>query len=330
MTKLIYIISPGHSGSTLADCILGTHPDFISSGELRYLGWQIERTKDVKPTVEAQNACTCAKDFRECEYWSEVFERLRSKTGIDMRNDPLLFNMYYFRQFSYQDRGSLKPALPGKIKARLTRKWIQAGHSYKKLIWMEPKLGLWIKNNWLLYETMAEVASKPIVVDSSKHLTIALLLQQYRPNDVTILFLNRSPEGLAASHRKWAVKSGKNFHLQDFIEMHKKHHSRLTQCKNSIDNLKYIDIQYEEMVKHPATFLHTCVAQTGANEVFKRQTDEEFYIDPSKLHLVAGNPMRYRGRQLIKNDERWKTELTDKEKEYIATKYYKTMDKRWL
>lgn len=45
--KLIYIIAQGHSGSTLTDCILGTHPDVVSSGELRYINWQLERTKGV-------------------------------------------------------------------------------------------------------------------------------------------------------------------------------------------------------------------------------------------------------------------------------------------
>ena len=48
--KLVYIIAQGHTGSTLMDCILGTHPEFISNGELMYLNWQLERTKDQKKT----------------------------------------------------------------------------------------------------------------------------------------------------------------------------------------------------------------------------------------------------------------------------------------
>ncbi len=32
--SLIYIICPGHSGSTLLDMLLGSHPEIFSTGEL--------------------------------------------------------------------------------------------------------------------------------------------------------------------------------------------------------------------------------------------------------------------------------------------------------
>jgi hypothetical protein len=82
--KLIYIISQGHSGSTLLDCILRTHPEFLSSGELFYLNWQIAKTIKKKPTVEDQNICSCLKDFKDCDFWSKVFKSIKQKSGQDI------------------------------------------------------------------------------------------------------------------------------------------------------------------------------------------------------------------------------------------------------
>lgn len=94
--KVVYIIAQGHSGSTLADCILGTHPDFISSGELRYLNWQLYRTMNKRASVKGQNICTCNKDFRECSFWSQVFQEIQNKTGCDIVSDPTSFDTAYF------------------------------------------------------------------------------------------------------------------------------------------------------------------------------------------------------------------------------------------
>ena len=76
---------------------------------------------------------------------------------------------------------------------------------------------------------------------------------------------------------------------------------------------QYIETSYEEFAHKPASFLDNLVRQLGASSNYNKQTDNKFYIDPSKSHLVAGNPMRYKGRQKIKYDDSWKTRLTPNE-----------------
>src|SRR5690606_37578476 len=152
--KLVYIIAQGHTGSTLMDGILGTHPDFIPSGELRYLNWQWHRTQNETSSISAQNIYTCTLDFRECSFWSKVFDLIKNKSGADIVAEPTSFDTAYFNQFSYQNRGGFKPAFSDKVKAYLFREWIELGLSYKKLLWMEPNVEKWLNNNWLLYESM--------------------------------------------------------------------------------------------------------------------------------------------------------------------------------
>lgn len=311
--KLVYIIAQGHTGSTLMDCILGTHPDFISSGELRYLNWQLHRTQNVTPSVSAQNICTCTLDFRECSYWSKVFNLIRNKSGADIVAEPTSFNTAYFNQFSYQNRGGFEPIFSDKVKAYLFREWIELGLSYKKLLWMEPNVEKWLNNNWLLYESMAKVANKSIVVDSSKHLLIGLLLQQFRPKDVHLIFIHRSLEGLAASAKRRNNNQEIPLNLNAILQSKKKYQDRIRKYKAHIKQLQHLDISYEGFVTQPTTFLSKVVEHVGASKDYPRQDNDNFYIDPSKMHLVAGNPMRYKGRQLVRYDERWKSELTEEE-----------------
>lgn len=312
--KLVYVIALGHSGSTLIDCILGTHPDFFSSGELRYLNWQLERTKACKATVQAQNICTCGDYFRNCKFWSRVFKRIHEQTGYNIVESPRSFDTAYFKQFSDQNRGGFKRRLPDKIKGTVVRHWLEQGWPLKRIAWIAKQLPVWLSNNWLLYEFMSEVSGKPVIVDSTKHLTIALLLQQYRPQDVTILFVHRKVEGLVGSAKRWARKANQTYSLSDVVQSYQKFQQRVDLYKKNISDLSYIEVNYEDFVAKHADFLEQMVSKMDVCARYSRQTNSEFYIDPSLLHIVAGNPMRYKGRQLVKYDDRWKTELTEMER----------------
>lgn len=315
--QIIYVIAQGHTGSTLLDCVLGTHPEIVSSGELRYLNWQLWRTKKVKASVKAQNICTCQQNFRDCNYWSQVFKDLKDKTGVDIVADPLSFDTAYFNQFSHRNRDGKKPSYLDKIKAFLVREWLEKGYSLKKIQYFEPKIKLWLHNNWNLYQSMAKVANKSIVVDSSKHLMIALLLQQYQPDNVNLLFLHRSTKGFIASKKKWSKKRNKPFDLHQAILEKDKFEKRVEKYKKNIPNLRFLDIDYETLAENPYTVIKKVVTYFNLNPS-KGFSDEAFYINPSEQHIVAGNPMRYRGKQQVVYDDRWKKELTDDELQYIT------------
>ena len=99
MSKVIYILSKSHSGSTLLDYVVGSIPGAFSTGEVTYLPWQIQRGRGNPPTVtkeqalDTQDVCTCLKSFQECELWSRVIERLSEKVGFDIYKDPLRFKI---------------------------------------------------------------------------------------------------------------------------------------------------------------------------------------------------------------------------------------------
>lgn len=100
MKNLVYILGQAHTGSTLTDCILGEHPNFISSGELRYLGWQLYRNRTEEVSASRQSVCSCGKGFYSCNYWSEVIQVLNEKDGINLIEDPWALKNAFFNYFS--------------------------------------------------------------------------------------------------------------------------------------------------------------------------------------------------------------------------------------
>lgn len=72
MADLVYIVSPGHSGSTALTMLLGQIEGFFASGELMFLPWQLQRNGKTGDPLEDLTLCTCGKSFRECDVWSKV------------------------------------------------------------------------------------------------------------------------------------------------------------------------------------------------------------------------------------------------------------------
>ena len=315
--KLVYIISQGHSGSTLTDCILGTHPDFVSSGELCYLNWQLYRTLNTSGSIQEQNVCTCGKDFRACSFWSKVFIRIKEQTGKDIVNHPESFDTAFFGMFSFQERGGFERKFMDKVKSYSIREWLERGNSLSSISWLEPKITGWLKNNWLLYTAMAETANKKVVVDSSKDLRIALLLKEYKPKDVYVLFIHRDVKGLAASSKKLSENHGKTFSLDKIVREKVKFEKTVARVKK-IKGINYMDFNYEDIVSQPASFLEEVVKLVEVNPIYTKQAGA-FFIDPSIQHLVAGNPMRYKGKKEVVFDNSWEKKLNSQELEQINT-----------
>ncbi len=99
MTKLLYILSAGHSGSTLLDILVGTIPGVFSTGECFYFPWQLHRDGGVCEL--GQDICSCGKKFSECETWVKVVTTLSQKVGYNVYADPFRFKVRMFNNQAY-------------------------------------------------------------------------------------------------------------------------------------------------------------------------------------------------------------------------------------
>lgn len=107
MSKMISVISPGHSGSTLLDFVIGSIPGVFSTGEVTYLPWQIYRRTGGDPSVTKEEAlakqdvCSCLNTFRACDTWKTIIDRLSGAVGFDIYEDPFRFKMAIFANQRY-------------------------------------------------------------------------------------------------------------------------------------------------------------------------------------------------------------------------------------
>mgnify|MGYP006266744323 CR=1 FL=1 len=72
--EIIYILSSGHSGSTLLNLVLGTHKNAISLGELKYLKSFVFNHKEKTRTIRLK--CDCGKYHNACFFWSPVLKKI--------------------------------------------------------------------------------------------------------------------------------------------------------------------------------------------------------------------------------------------------------------
>lgn len=63
MKKIIYIAGLGHSGSTILDMALGSHPNIIGLGEI----YAVFNSKNYKNLFE-KSTCSCGEKGKDCSF----------------------------------------------------------------------------------------------------------------------------------------------------------------------------------------------------------------------------------------------------------------------
>ena len=100
MTKIISIISKGHSGSTLCDILTGSLPRVFSTGECVYFPWQLSRNGGMCEL--GQDFCSCGAKFSECNIWSKVIGSISQRVGFDILESPYHFPMAMYKNQIYR------------------------------------------------------------------------------------------------------------------------------------------------------------------------------------------------------------------------------------
>ncbi len=84
---VIYIAGLGHSGSTLLELLLASHPDVVGMGEIAL---QVERLLLSPSSSAGEEPCSCGATARDCEFWGELvakpwFDRKVAYEGVFTR-----------------------------------------------------------------------------------------------------------------------------------------------------------------------------------------------------------------------------------------------------
>lgn len=167
---VLYVGGLGRSGSTLVERLLAQMPDVCSTGETVHL-WE--------RALRADERCGCGMPFSACPFWRKVGDR--AFDGWE-RVDPDEIAALHSRV----DRTRNVPRLALSRLPAAARADLESYTGYYTA----------------LYEAVREVSGTQLVIDSSKHASLAFALRWAPGVDLRVLHLVRDSRGVAYSWSK--------------------------------------------------------------------------------------------------------------------------------
>jgi hypothetical protein len=293
---VLYVGGHGRSGSTILAQTLGQIPGFVNGGEL----WQVWYRG-----LRENERCGCGQPFYSCGFWRAVGdEAFGGWDNVDVDK------MVAFRPYLKKSRYAPHYALAAKTGIR-TRKM-------KTLLEeCDPVLER-------LYRAIQRVSGAGVVVDSSKRLTYAVLLDLLPFADLRVVHLVRDSRAVAYSWAKSkespAVVGGRLM-----PQMSPAQASRDWMFRNvSYDFLsgfaRRSRLRYEDFVNDPTFYLAETLIRVGFDDQARslpvvRGREISLSVD----HTVSGNPSRFRtGNIELRPDEEWKAKMRGVDKNVVT------------
>ena len=165
--RVLYLGGLGRSGSTLIERLIGQLPGVCPVGELVHL-WE--------RGITAGERCGCGEPFRECPFWQQV-----GKAAFGGWDEVEVSRVAALR--ARVDRNRFIPAL--------ARRDVRPGR--------RPELDEYTSYYARLYAAITEVSGCDLVVDSSKHPSLAHCLRWQADLDLRVLHLVRDSRAVAYS-----------------------------------------------------------------------------------------------------------------------------------
>jgi hypothetical protein len=286
---VIFLGGMGRSGTTLLERLLGELPGVCSAGEVVHL-WQ-------RGIADAE-LCGCGKALPDCPFWGEVgraafggwpgagVRRVAElRHAVDrVRHIPLL--------------GA--PVLPPPLRQALAE---YTGHFLRT------------------YSAIGAVSGSRVVVDSSKHASLAFCLRWRRELDLRVVHVVRDSRAVAFSWTQRVVRPESE--ADPYMPTYSPARAALLWNANNgalqvlaHEGVPTLRVRYEDLVSAPAETLRKVVDFAGIEPRpdpdlgFLGEGPEGHWAVLGTAHTASGNPMRFAtGKITIRADGRWRTEM---------------------
>ncbi len=296
-TRVVFLGGLGRSGSTVIERVLGELPGYCAGGELTHL-WQWGILDDER--------CGCGEAFSGCSFWAEVGRRAFGASGW---SDAVAARMLRLR--AQVDRMRYLPQLMAPTAAQVRA----------------PALAAYLDGYSALYAAIADVSGARIVVDSSKHASMAFCLRHHGNDlDVRLVHLVRDSRGVAYSWTKEMARPESAVGRQLMTRYSPVRSALLWDANNtSLGILGRLGtprllMRYEDFLVDPRSAVRRIA---GFAELPIAPGDLDFlcdaHVELTQAHTVAGNPMRFRaGRVELRRDEAWQQMLPRRQRRMIT------------
>lgn len=284
----------GRSGSTLIERLLGELPGFCSVGEVVHL-WR-------RGLLENER-CGCGATFADCGFWVEVGKRAFG--GWDRLDLP--------RVLSLKDSVDRTRFLPLLLNEAADESSVAArGMRYTDLYHR-------------LYAAVAEISGARVIVDASKHASLAACLRRRYGGRMRLLHVVRDPRAVAHSWSKRVARPDATAASEE-QEMARYTAGRaavqwMTQ-NASMDALARLGVptlrvRYEDFVADPEGEFGR-IAEFAGHEGPSLALGEGG-VRLSVGHAISGNPMRFRSGPVgVRADHRWREDLPSWRRRLVA------------
>ena len=284
---MLYIGGLGRSGSTLIERLIGQLPRVCAVGELVHL-WERGITDDER--------CGCGEPFHQCPFWQQV-----GKAAFGGWDEVDVSRVAALR--SRVDRNRFIPALARRHVRPKMRQLLTEYTSYYAR----------------LYAAITDVSGCDLVVDSSKHPSLAHCLRWQPDVDLRVLHLVRDPRAVAYSWSRQVLRPDTD--RQSYMT---RYSPATTARQWDVQNAAFqllartgvptMRLRYEDFTAEPELTLHRVADFAGLpsrdSYPFLTADGPSWRAHLSGSHSVSGNPMRFTTGQIpIRADEKWRTSM---------------------
>jgi Sulfotransferase family len=284
---VVYLAGLGRSGSTLLERLLGEMPGACPAGEVVHMWLR---------SVRDDERCGCGQAFSSCPFWQQVGQAaFGGWDRVDVQRIT--------RLRAQVDRARFLPVLAS---APLRRR-------------IQPALDEYVGYYQRTYAAISQVSGSPVVIDSSKHASLAFCLRSSPSVDLRVVHMVRDSRAVAYSWSRVVdrpeaagsqmstyppASAALRWNLQNSAA------ALLSQLGTPV-----LRVRYEDFVRAPAVTLGEIASFAGLPAgpdpgFLGTDGPGRWWAELAATHTASGNPMRFTtGRVPIRYDGTWQTAM---------------------
>jgi hypothetical protein len=299
--RLVFVGGMGRSGSTLVERLLGELPGVCSVGEVVHM-W--------RRSLVDNEACGCGVPFGDCGFWRAVGDRAyRGWDRVDV--DEIL---------ALKESVDRMRFVPSLLRTRPPRDLAARIERYTELYHR-------------LYAAIASVSGCRVVVDASKHGSLAACLWQRYAARFQVVHMVRDPRAVAYAWTKQVPRpeATATSPEQEMARYSPGVAAAQWVAQNSVfaalarRGVPTHRVRYEDFVARPVEEFRAVAAFVGHRGAVPLGADQVARL--SSTHAVSGNPMRFTtGAVAVRADARWHDDLGSARRLVVSTL---TAPSRW-
>jgi hypothetical protein len=282
--RVLFLGGLGRSGTTLLERVLGEVPGIAPLGEIVHL-WLRD--------VQDNERCGCGEHFAECPFWRKVGDRaFGGWDNVDVGQiEALRLAVERTRHIPTLSRRRIDPTIRAQV--------LEYTSYFSRL-----------------YRAAADVAGVNVIIDSSKHSSLAFCLRLDPSVDLRVIHVVRDSRGVAYSWTKDVARP----ETDGAEEMTKYSPSRSAILWNAHNaafgwlrrlGVPVVTLQYERFLADPVATVRALASFAGLEVA---DSDLAYlsahHADLGTVHSAAGNPMRFKtGRIVLRRDDEWRDKL---------------------